>query len=51
MVRIKNVYLCSVSADGVGKCDCYRICVEGVSSCLVVNVWRLACVAEIACTI
>ena len=42
MVRIiTNVYVHSVLADGVGKCDCYRICGEGVFSCLLVNVWRL----------
>ena len=38
MVRIKNVCVCSVLADGDGKCVCYRICVGGVSSCLLVFV-------------
>ena len=35
MVRIKNVCVRSVSADGVGKFVCYRICVGAVSSCFV----------------
>ena len=39
MVRMKNIYVRSVLADGVGKCVCYHICAGGVSSYLLVNVW------------
>ena len=40
MVRIKNVCVCSISADGIEKCDCYSIYYGGGFSWLVVNVWR-----------
>ena len=51
VVRLRNIYVCSVLADSVGMCVCYRICVGVVSSCLLVNVWRLGRVSEIPCTI
>ena len=40
MVLIKNVCICSVLADSIGKCVCYCICVGGLSSCLLVIFWQ-----------